>query len=151
MGECRQCRRGRTQAYSHNSKLAVHSEKLFRYGNKITSRLQRNLLNNLAEQPCRLACIELFCAVILNSIEQICSRANKALFASVGHNRITFCPTFYLRRKSRYTPCDLVCATEFSHGETTVWGERVLLACYIRIARVNERVLPCRPAFATVK
>src|SRR6218665_502676 len=53
------------------------------------------------------------------------------------------CLTFYLRRQSRCTPCNLECTTEFSQRQTTGWVELFLLACYILITRVYECILPC--------
>src|SRR6218665_2974477 len=55
--------------------------------------------------------------------------------------QITCCLTFCLRRKSRCTPCDLECMTEFSRRQTTVCVELFLLACYILITRVYERII----------
>src|SRR6218665_1811338 len=59
--------------------------------------------------------------------------------------RITCCLTVCLRRKSRCTPCDLECMTEFSRRQTKGCVENFLLACYILITRVHERILhvPC--------
>src|SRR6218665_922564 len=59
----------------------------------------------------------------------------------------TCCLTFCLRRKSRCTPCDLECMTEFSRSQTTGCVELFLLACYILITRVYERILPCRTMY----
>src|SRR6218665_964038 len=55
--------------------------------------------------------------------------------------RITCCLTFCLRRKSRCTPCDLKRMTEFSRRQTTGCVELLLLACYILITRVYERII----------
>src|SRR6218665_1524044 len=57
--------------------------------------------------------------------------------------QIMCCLTFCLRRKSRCTPCDLECMTEFSRRQTTGCLELFLLACYILITRAYERILPC--------
>src|SRR6218665_4134815 len=57
--------------------------------------------------------------------------------------RTTCCLTFCLRRKSRCTPCDLECMTEFSRRQTTGCVELLLFACYILIIRVYECILPC--------
>src|SRR6218665_954960 len=57
--------------------------------------------------------------------------------------QIMCCLTFCLRRKSLCTPCDLECMTELSRRQTTGCVERFLLACYILITRVYERILPC--------
>src|SRR6218665_1536939 len=54
-----------------------------------------------------------------------------------------FSGTFCLRRKNRCTPCDLECMTEFSRRQTTGCVELFLLACYILITRVYERMLLC--------
>src|SRR6218665_1577716 len=51
--------------------------------------------------------------------------------------------TFCLQRKSRCTPCDLECMTEFSRRQTTGCVELFSLACYILITRAYERILPC--------
>src|SRR6218665_4220386 len=48
--------------------------------------------------------------------------------------------TFCLLRKSRCTPCDLECMTEFSRRQTTGCVELFLLACYILITRAYERI-----------
>src|SRR6218665_3993326 len=53
------------------------------------------------------------------------------------------CLTFCLQRKSRCTPCDLECMTEFSRRQTTGCVELFSLACYILITRAHERILPC--------
>src|SRR6218665_2090628 len=57
--------------------------------------------------------------------------------------QIMCCRTFCLQRKSRCTPCDLECMTEFSRRQTTGCVERFSLACYILITRAYERILPC--------
>src|SRR6218665_3571570 len=57
--------------------------------------------------------------------------------------QIVCCLTFCLRRKSRCTPCDLECMTEFSRRQTTGCVELFSLACYILITPVYERILPC--------
>src|SRR6218665_3648692 len=46
-----------------------------------------------------------------------------------------------LRRKSLCTPCDLECMTEFSRRQTTGCVELFLLACYILITPVYERII----------
>src|SRR6218665_2648470 len=53
------------------------------------------------------------------------------------------CLTFCLQRKSRCTPCDLECMTEFSGRQTTGCVELFSLACYILITHAYERILPC--------
>src|SRR6218665_1130314 len=57
--------------------------------------------------------------------------------------QIVCCLTFCPQRKSRCTPCDLECMTEFSRRQTTGCVELFLLACYILITRAYERILPC--------
>jgi len=52
------------------------------------------------------------------SIEQICSKADKALFALVCYNPDHVLSEF-LPPKSRCTPCNLECTTEFSQRQTT--------------------------------
>src|SRR6218665_141342 len=77
------------------------------------------------------------------SIEQICSRADKAFFATVGHNPDHVMSQTRLRGKSRCTSCDLECTTEFSQRQTTGCVELFSLGCYILITRVYECILPC--------
>jgi len=64
------------------------------------------------------------------SIEHFCSKADKALFASVCHN-----PDHVL--------ADLECATEFPWRQTTGCIELFLLACYVLITRAYECILFC--------